>query len=178
MKAFRILITGLLVALLASCGGGGNDSPMGQANQFCFAIAQPGGNASCEGCTQVSDTGNAFDGRLDSGASMGGGGQGNFSGTAATQPAGRVAGVYFVLPPAPNGITVSISTYLNNVLQDSGGPSTQGSNSQTCNTSMDCLGSGTEGFIGLHTTKSYNKIEAAIGNTNTARLQVRELCVR
>ena len=159
--------------VLVACGGGG-DTPMGQANAFCYAIAETGGGAGCVGCSQVSNTGDAFDGNLESGASMGAGGQGTLYGAASTQPSGRVAGVYFVLAPSTTGITVTIRTLLNGVPQETGGPSAKGS----CALSMECLDDGSEGYIGLRTTKDFNRIEATINNGSTGTAEIRELCVR
>lgn len=168
----------VLAVLLCGCSGGGGDEGGGsQANQYCFTVASAGG-ATCENCAQVTDTGAAFDGDLGTAASMGAGGQGTFSGNVGLQPAGRVAGVFFVLQDPP-GISVSISTYRSGTLQDTAGPSTRSANSDACVTFMECFyNDGAGSFIGLQTTKPYDRISATISNTGVDPLSINELCLR
>ena len=71
MRNLWVVVAALM---LAGCvGSNGND---GESNQFCHTV--PVRSILCNSCTQVSDTGQAFDGHLSTFAVMGTGGSGTF----------------------------------------------------------------------------------------------------
>jgi len=175
LKATLAAISATLVASLSACSGGGGDSE--ESNPFCHTV--PTKAITCSGCAQVSDAGAAFDGQFGTFASMGAGGQGGFRGTSNVQPAGSIAGVYFVLPN-PAGITITITTFLDGIQQETSAPVSRQTPSDNCSgLSVECdFRDGAGSFVGIGTTKEYDAIEAAISNSSAGTVEVSELCVR
>lgn len=178
MNALTRLATAVLMASAAACGGGGGDAGGGVSNQYCHTVASPGSGATCSNtCVGIANPGAAFDGSFASAAEMPAGTEATFSGTATTQPGGSVAGVYFVFPAVGEGISVTITTYLNGVQQETAGPATRAGTSSVC-PDMDCSFTQGPSFVGLTTTKAYDTIAATISNTGAGGLRISELCVR
>jgi hypothetical protein len=125
----------------------------------------------------VSDAGAAFDGHFETAAAMGPGGQGTFTGTSNPQPAGSIAGVYFILTN-PAGVSITITTLRNGTQQETRGPSTRQGVTDTCNNMACEFHDGAGSFVGMDTTKEYDAIQATISNSSSGTLQVSELCVR
>lgn len=174
----RVAVGIMTCGLLVSCGDAGvGGSGAEESNQFCHTI--PTNAITCTNCAQVSDSGAAFDGHFGTFASIDAGGQGTFLGTSTLQPAGSLAGVYFVLPN-PAGISVTITTFLNGIQQEAGAPATRQTPSDNCSgVSMECsFTDGGGSFVGIGTTKAYNAIQAVISNSSAGTVEVNELCVR
>jgi hypothetical protein len=166
---------GALALALLGCSSGGTGGS-GESNQFCHTIAVV--STTCSGCAQVSNSGAAFDGHLNTAAAMGPAGQGSFLATSEAQPPGSIAGVYFILTN-PAGVSVTITTFLNGVEQEARGPSTRQGVSDTCSINMTCaFNDGGGSFVGMHTTKTYDAIQATISNSSSGTLQINEICVR
>ena len=186
-RFFAMATVAAVAALLGACGGGGGggtEDPVtggnfaGEANEFCRTITDPWISRGCKNCVGVNDVTAPFDHSLSHGASMTSGAQSTFSGRTTEQPAGDVAGIYFGVPEVGGSLSVSIATYLGDTLQDASGPSTVGSGNNNCAVFMDCLGNGPEGFIGLHTTKPYDRVEATVSNGSVGEATAYEVCVR
>lgn len=176
LRAAGLAVAMLAAGLLASCDsrGGGTE----ESNQYCHTI--PNHAITCPNCAQVSDVGAAFDGKLATAAAIGAGGQGTFLGTSRTQPAGSMAGVFFILTN-PAGVSVTLTTYLDGQEQETGtGPATRQGTSSVCpGGNMECsFTDGGASFVGMNTTQAYDAIEATISNSSALTLQVNELCVR
>lgn len=163
-----------LASGLLGCSSGGTGGS-GESNAFCHTIAVRAGG--CSNCAQVTNSGAAFDGRFGTAAAMGPAGQGSFLGTTETQPAGSIAGVYFILTN-PAGVSVTITTFLNGTEQESGGPATRQGVSDACSNMTCQFNDGAGSFVGMDTTKSYDAIEVTISNSSSGTLQVNEICVR
>lgn len=161
--------------LMLGCGGRSGSAE--ESNQFCHTI--PTNSITCSGCSQVTDSGAAFDGRLATSAAMGPGGQGTFLGASQSQSSGSVAGVYFTLTN-PAGVSITITTHLNGAQQEtSTAPGTRQGVTDTCSGNMTCsFNDGAGSWVGMDTTQPYDAIEATISNSSAGTLQVNELCVR
>jgi len=171
MRNLRVVVAALM---LAGCvGSNGND---GESNQFCHTV--PVRSIVCNSCTQVSDTGQAFDGHLSTFAVMGTGGSGTFVAGTDTQPGGSIAGVFFVAPNLQD-TTITITTFLHGTQQETDGPSTRSSGSDACGSQQTCSWhDGGPNFVGLETTKNYDQIQVAVSNAAASNLHVNEICVR
>ena len=165
----------LACALVAGCEGRSGGAE--ESNEFCHTIRNDA--ITCSGCTQVTNSGEAFDGRMATAASIGPGGQGSFLGTSSNQPAGSIAGVYFTLTD-PAGVSITITTFLDGAEQEtSAGPATRQNAVDTCNLGMNCSFNDGEGsWVGMNTNEPYDAIQATISNSSSGTLQVNELCVR
>jgi hypothetical protein len=171
-----LAIATLAGALLAGCESRSAGSE--ESNQYCHTIANLA--IACTGCSQVSDAGNAFDGKLATAAAVGAGGQGTFLGTSRSQPAGSIAGVYFTLTN-PAGVSITLTTFLDGEEQETGtGPATRQGTSSVCpGGNMECsFTDGGASWVGMETTAPYDAIEATISNSSASTLQINELCVR
>lgn len=174
MRHSIYIVVGALASVLVGCSSEGGGSS-GESNQFCHTI--PVRSITCSTCTQVTDTGAAFDGHLGTGAAMGPGGQGAFMGTSDAQPAGSIAGVFFTLTN-PAGVSITITTYLNGTQQETRGPSTRQGVSDSCNNMNCAFHDGAGSFVGMDTTKDYDAIQATISNSSSGTLGIDEICVR
>lgn len=159
---------------LFGCSSGGSGGS-GESNQYCHTIAVV--SSSCSGCAQVTNPGAAFDGRLGTAAAMGSAGQGSFLATSEAQPPGSIAGVYFILTD-PAGVSVTITTFLDGIQQESRGPSTRQGVSDACSNMVCDFNDGAGSFVGMDTTEAYDAIQATISNSSNGTLQVNEICVR
>lgn len=176
MSKVRLGIACFVLGAVAGCGGDGGGGGF-ESNELCTAIASGSGFV-CNNCVNVSDGGNAFDGKLDTAASIGAAGQGGLQGTAAQQPVGSIAGVYFLMP-SEGGLTVAFNTFSGGTPQETSGTASQTGVSQSCPMGMTCLTrEGGEAFIGFTATKAYDTLRAEINNTGSTSLSIRELCVR
>ena len=166
------------VAVLGGCGGGDGG---GASNQFCHTI--PVHSITCNSCTQVSNTGAAFDGNFESSADMTAGGQGTFDAKTATQVGGSIAGVFFV-PPSPQDTSITITTLKGGTIQDQQtAPATRSGATDQCSNAgppgVECTWHDGQGsFVGIDTTKDYDEIQVTVGNSAVGTLHVNEVCVR
>ena len=167
---------------LAGCGGGaggtGGATDLTQSNQFCHTI--PPVSSGCSPCANTNNPVLAFDANLATYSEMSPGGQSSFRGrSSAVQPAGSMAGVYFVLPN-PAGVTISITTYLDGTQQEVSEPLSRQTPSDNCSGSaVQCeFHDGGESWVGMGTTLDYDEIQAVVSNTGAGDILVYELCVR
>jgi hypothetical protein len=174
--------------LLAGCGGGGAGAGGGASICALMGGGDSQVSATPNSGSSFSNAGNAFDGNLDSIATLTAGalnGGGTIRGTAQSgvlAPAGSVAGM-FITTPTSGTLTVTINTYLSGARQEGGqvDRETYGSNpGQNCTPGDVCENKddGVSSYYGLPTTKQYNAIEAVLAWNGSSPLQIHELCVQ
>lgn len=178
MNARNLSLGGLLVALLSGCGGGSDGSGI------CRSIANGGAStiATARSGANINNGNAVFDGRLSSAATLtpslatlsGATLRGTLgSGTAS----GAFAGLVLSGLDDSQTIIVSISTYLDGVLVESGQAGIQTGTSQACG--GICVTQDGDSFFGIATSRAFDAIGASIDLTGaTQPLQLRELCVR
>jgi hypothetical protein len=186
---FRISVLLVLAALSSACSGGGGGGDGGGLGQSAQAICQVIGNGSPVTSSAVQpssfdDSVLAFDGHLDSWATLGPAASagGTISGGDFERPGIDVAGIAYTSPHSGT-VAVTITTYLDGVVQDSGDAGTisytNTGDSMVCPSTQCIVRQNGLSFGGIDTTGPYDRIEAAITITNLdAPLQIRELCVR
>jgi len=189
MKGYFVFkaVTASVALALCSCGGG--SSSESTANAVCQGF---GGGASStvssvSAGSTIANAPAAFDRDLDTFATLTttGTGNGTLRGTAQSGvvgAAGSVAGAA-VSTPANGTYTITIATYLNDVLQESrlvdtetysGGSATSQNCADVCLNRTDGLS-----YYGLTTSQAFDAIEAVVDvNGATSPLEIRELCLR
>ena len=182
----RVLIAGATLALSGcldvdvSNGGGGHGSGRsgsGGGEPICQVVGSPSYNN-----LGFADPARALDADLATFATLspGSSASGTLTATHIDRMAGEVAGVAITRPFAGT-VSVSITTYKNNVPVDSGqAGTTTFTNSggiQTC-PGQHCFERDGMAFFGIPTTGDFDQLEASISITNLpSPLELRELCV-
>jgi len=176
MRSVKILVLLSIAVPIFGCGGGGGGGAS-ETSEYCHTI--PIDSISCTSCTQVSDTGAAFDGHFVTFATIGTAGSGTFVANTAVQPGGSIAGVYFN-PSNPQSTTITITTFLSGTQQETMSPATRTGSSDSCVSPQYCRfnDQGNPNFVGLRTTKDYDEIHAQVSNSAAGSLALNEICVQ
>ncbi len=178
MHAKKWPMGGLLVILLSGCGGGGGDSGI------CRSVADGGASTSTAARNGANiDQGRAvFDGSLSSVATLTPA-LTTLSGATlrGTRGSGMVSSAFAGLAlsglDSNQTITVTISTYLDGVLVESGQAGVHTGTSQACG--GICVSQGDTSFFGIAISRPFDAIGASLDLSGaTQPLQLRELCVR
>jgi hypothetical protein len=176
----------LLPALLAACSSGGE--PPAVLGGICQAVPQSLVSSGANIGSTLANADQAVDDNFSSYAtltpSMTDGGGRIRSAAAVQQAAGSIAGTAFSLP-ASGSFTVTVTTYLGGVQQETGaaGPDVYGSSNGVqgnCGSPGICTNNSSIGtsFFGLHTTKPYDSIQVAFSIIGTTTpVQIKEICV-
>lgn len=159
----------IVTGLLAACSGGGSGGGASVDNGICHVIADNGATSSASAIgASVADPARVFDGDLDSAAvltPLAVGSTATVYGAlgAGSEPGGQTAGILFEGETVSN-LAVTVTTYLDDVVQESGPPVT------TSNIN------GLQ-FFGINTLLEFDAIEVTF-DAAPAELLLYELCVR
>lgn len=183
---FRVLVVCTTLALGACLdvevgNGSGGDGAGRSDGGGGAAICQVVGSRSYNNLG-FTDPAKALDADLATFATLspGSSASGTLTATQVDRMAGEVAGVAITRPDAGT-VSVSITTYKDNVPIDSGQAGTttftETGGIQTC-PGQHCFERNGQAYFGIPTTGDFDQIEASINITNLASpLQLRELCV-